>query len=509
MATYYVDTTQSANGDGSIGSPFNSWASVTWAAGNSYLGKAGTSCAETITPSASGTATSRITIGRYGLGANPIVGIGQARGVFLSARQFIDIVGIDAAYATSYGFHIRTNGSNIQSITLTDCNAFKNTVNGFYLDGQVLTAALTNVTFLRCYGWGNGAHGFDTLGIIGTVSWIYCKASGNGTLAAGHGFSLHPFISNNITSGWTLSSGSVYTRTLSASEDVQKVVNLTAGVTLTKNAGATTSVGVNEWDQSGITLYINTGGNPNSGTTMAWKRAAHGPFYYENCESWDNSTAGGAGEGHGFASDDMSSDSVYIGCFAWGNEGAGFQCQYTDRVKYWGCVADGNALSNFRTTGHTDTLQIFNSDSLNGAQHGIFVATPFTSVEVRNNIVAGNGISSSSYYGIIGGTTGITASNNDTYNNGSSGTNHTNNVTNTNGVTINPRLGSGYRPGNVSLIGAGTAVGGRDFYGTSFLSPPTIGAVEPVPSRSPVARSPVSRNVASRNVAIRRNVAGA
>jgi len=509
MATFYIDPTLSTNGDGSSGTPFNAWASVTWSAGSSYLQKAGTSSAETITPSASGTALSRITIGRYGIGSNPKVGIGQTRGVFLSARQFIDIVGIDATGASTYGFHIRTNGSNIQSITLTDCNAYANTTTGFFLDGQVLTATLNNVTFRRCYGYGNGAHGFDTLGLITNVSWIDCKASGNGTLAAGHGFSIHPFISNNITSGWTLSAGTVYTRALSASEEVQKVANLTAGVTLTRNAGATTTVGTNEWDYtSGTMLYVNTGSNPNTATTMAWRRATHGPFYYENCESWGNSTAGGAGEGHGFAADDMTSDVTYVGCLSRNNQGAGFQCQYTDRVRYFGCIAEGNSLSNYRTTGHTDTLQIFHGQALNGSQHGIFAAAPFTNVEVRNCIVSGNGTSSSSFYGIIGATTGITASNNDTYNNGASGTNHTNNVTNTSGQTVDPKYGVGYRSTNALLAGAGTFVGGRDYYGRQFKSQPSIGAVESSASRSTASRSVATRSTVTRNPAIRRNIAG-
>lgn len=68
MATFYIDPGVASGGDGSEGSPYNSWASVTWTAGNSYLQKAGTSISETITPSSSGTATSRITIGRYGQG---------------------------------------------------------------------------------------------------------------------------------------------------------------------------------------------------------------------------------------------------------------------------------------------------------------------------------------------------------------------------------------------------------------------------------------------------------
>jgi len=42
MATFYIDPSSPNNGTGSFSSPYNTWASVTWTAGNSYLQKAGT-----------------------------------------------------------------------------------------------------------------------------------------------------------------------------------------------------------------------------------------------------------------------------------------------------------------------------------------------------------------------------------------------------------------------------------------------------------------------------------
>ena len=327
MTTYYIDPTSNTNGDGlSTTTPFNSWASVTWVAGNTYLQKAGTKAYEQVSVGGSGTASSRISIGKYGVGKNPIVGVGTQYGMYLAARQYIDISNVDAENCTSHGFYIRTSGSTIQEITLTNCVARNNVGNGFFLDGVVLTASISKVTFTRCLAYNNGQHGYDTLGIINNIRWKYCKAFKNGATTAGHGFSLHPFISNNITSGWTVVAGNVYQRTLSASETVQKVINRTDAVVLTKNSGAGSGVGSNEWDQSGTTLYINIGANPNT-KTMAWKRATHGPFYYEYCESSFNySNTPTAGEGHGFASDDMSSDVIYYGCISSDNQGACFQC---------------------------------------------------------------------------------------------------------------------------------------------------------------------------------------
>lgn len=471
MATYYIDPTVAGTGTGTIGDPFKDWASVSWAAGNFYLQKAGTTYAGSITPGSSGTSGNPITIGRYGDGVNPIAYSAASYGVFLSAKQYIDIDGIDAVGCGSHGFYIRSNGSNVTTINIKNCVARLNVLNGFYIDGQVLTGSVGIVKFLRCESHANGQHGFDTLGIVQNVTWTKCKASGNGYTTAGHGFSLHPFISNNIVSGWTLSSGTVYTRTLSAGETVQKVINLTDGVTLAKNAGATTGITSGQWDQSGTTFYINLGANANTKTT-AWKRAVHGPFYYYDCESWGNRTEPVAGEGHGFASDDMTDSATYWRCRAWSNAGAGFQCQYTNSIAFNACLAYSNALSNFRTTGYTDTLAYAGCTSADSVQHGYLFAIPFTGVTIKNSVAFRNAL-----YGIIGASAGATATNNATYGNGSGATS---NVTNTNPVTADPQLSASYRPmAGSPLLGAGTHLGYvRDLDKKQRPNPPSIGAFD-------------------------------
>lgn len=473
MATIYIDPSASVDGNGTMNSPFNTWASVTWSAGNDYLQRAGTSTGR-VDVGSSGTVGSRLTIGRYGEGPNPKVGVGGQYGIYMNARQYIDINDIDATGATDHGFYIRTGGSNIQSITLNRCRAYNNQNNGFFLDGVVLTATLDNVTFNDCEAYDNLEHGFDTLGIITNITWNRCKAARNGLSVLGHGFSLHPFISNNITSGWTNTAGNVYQRTLSAGETVQKLANITDEVTLTKNAGAGSGVGLNEWDQSGTTLYINIGKNP-SGITIAWKRATHGPFTYNDCVSWDNYTDAGPGEGHGFAADDMSSDVTYNRCISYSNEGGGFQNQWTDNVKYYSCVAFENELSNWRTTGHTDTLELYNCVAFNGGQHGILFETPFTGTKVVNSISVFNGVGGS-YFGIIAGATGTTANNNCVHGNGTGGS-QTSNITNTNGINVNPGLDTRYKPTNLILATAGSGVTGTDLYGNSFRSE-VVGAVD-------------------------------
>jgi parallel beta-helix repeat protein len=65
MATYYIDPTAASLGNGTLASPFRSWASVTWAPGNTYLQKRGTTYAGVFKIPLSGTRLARITVGAW------------------------------------------------------------------------------------------------------------------------------------------------------------------------------------------------------------------------------------------------------------------------------------------------------------------------------------------------------------------------------------------------------------------------------------------------------------
>jgi len=65
MATYYIDPTVTGPGSGTLANPFRSWTSVSWAPGNTYLQKRGTTYAGVFRLAASGTASQRITVGAY------------------------------------------------------------------------------------------------------------------------------------------------------------------------------------------------------------------------------------------------------------------------------------------------------------------------------------------------------------------------------------------------------------------------------------------------------------
>ena len=65
MPTFYVDPSAAAPGDGSLANPFRSWTDVTWAPGNTYLQKRGTTYAGVFRLTASGTRLARITVGAW------------------------------------------------------------------------------------------------------------------------------------------------------------------------------------------------------------------------------------------------------------------------------------------------------------------------------------------------------------------------------------------------------------------------------------------------------------
>jgi hypothetical protein len=94
---------------------------------------------------------------------------------------------------------------------------------------------------------------------------------------------------------------------------------------------AGTLIGKNEWDVDGEKLFVNLGNDPN-GKKIIVTGGTHGPAVYNNCSSYDNfdsifAISGGiiwAGEGHGFAADDLASGYSYFGCRAFRNQGHGF-----------------------------------------------------------------------------------------------------------------------------------------------------------------------------------------
>jgi len=126
MATFYIDPTWKGTTSGTEIEPFSSWSQVTWTAGNTYLQKRDTTHFNTILLSASGTATSRITLGAYGIGALPIIkGTTGDYGINLGTRSYItiqDLYIISGGGSTRHGIvGLATDALTAHYIFIYDC----------------------------------------------------------------------------------------------------------------------------------------------------------------------------------------------------------------------------------------------------------------------------------------------------------------------------------------------------------------------------------------------------
>lgn len=89
--TIYVDPSLNANGLGTFDLPYNSWNSVNWTPGNTYLQKRGTTYRTTIKVDETGLNNAWITIGAYGEGEKPLISTNDQLGIEISDVSYIKI----------------------------------------------------------------------------------------------------------------------------------------------------------------------------------------------------------------------------------------------------------------------------------------------------------------------------------------------------------------------------------------------------------------------------------
>jgi parallel beta-helix repeat protein len=146
MTTYYIDPSAAVNGSGTAASPFNSWGSVTWAAGNTYLQKRNTTYIGTVTVGASGTsATAQIWLGSYYNSdgsddtTQPLPKIvASGNGISVTFRNWVNVQNLDV---TSTG----ASTSGIALAATNDCTVKNNNVtavaNGIQVSAASFSAA--------------------------------------------------------------------------------------------------------------------------------------------------------------------------------------------------------------------------------------------------------------------------------------------------------------------------------------------------------------------------------
>jgi parallel beta-helix repeat protein len=178
-ATFYIDPSAASNGTGTQARPFNSWNSVSFQSGNTYLQKAGTTYPGLLAfLSVQGTASLPIVIDSYGTGAAPII----TNVVLFDNSSYIFFRDFTVTRVPTYPSLVIRNGSthitvNNNSITNaaasgifigdTGCNnvIWNNTIHDVAQDGIVVEkVACSNSNQTLIYGntiYNVGIHGIE------------------------------------------------------------------------------------------------------------------------------------------------------------------------------------------------------------------------------------------------------------------------------------------------------------------------------------------------------------
>lgn len=526
-ATYFVDATGTGTGTANGSSVSNQCAGpadadCTAAAGGDtvYLCNAATA---TVTLADSGTSdSSRLTYDTSCPGGTPMtINGGDSATVCLTIQgSHLNVLGIPGNPWTSpgnltvirdctlRGIMLRTaisnvtvqyfNVSGIDGTTQSDQEGVGVIVDNVTSVGT--TTPVQNILISDIYTHHNGAFGAKTsAGASGLgVTFRRIRADYNGSLYHGGGIFLHPYRAN-LTSGWSVVSGTIYERnSLSSTDDVDAAywVNNTQHLTDIGTCGSPAS---GEFCYTpgapGVGFFrVNIGQDPN-GQTIQYRRNS-GKYVIEDSSASYNIANDGT-HGSGFQADDLagitSGEVVIRRSYANNNDGAGIKVYRNKGTEVRGVLAWDNGQNASQTDGERSGLNIDESD-------GVVVRNGTFSGNAKYGVQTGKGTNSltnivATYNGLYGaravtGTANLTYS--DFFGNTSGATTTASGGTlnNTSGFTVSPefvggtspttkegfRLSSGSslrRVGNELNIGNYGDVGNR-----AFSHPPTPGAWE-------------------------------
>jgi parallel beta-helix repeat protein len=321
------------------------------------------------------------------------------------------------------------------------------------------------------------------------------KFYGNGfnAIAGGHGLSCKAR-RTTASSGWTNTSGTIWQRTLAAYETAvyQVNTNVTLYRRLAENTGTPTAPAAGEFGVSGGILYVNVGSasNPSGqSVTYSWGRCYN--IVVEDCESYENvaDPQAPSTEGHGFAADDFSDHITFRRNLSHHNQGAAFSINKGDDNVIESNIGHNNNLPGVvLATGWRANIKhntFFDNNQSGEYASEIAVFTYAKDGKISNNSMEG---STAKAIDIDSTCTGFGKDGpNAAYGYGAveGGSLYTDTI------TVAPQRTASRRPRAAALLGTGTALGGRDFYGRPFHpTAPNIGAVESVPVRTAVSRTP-------------------
>ena len=280
MTTYYFDSVGGSDttGDGSIGNP---WAQFdnkvgSTVAGDRCLFKRGTvqSIATQFRAPKDGTSAAiPFYLGAYGAGARPVFRYtGTVWGYILNFanRRWVTVedIDFDAQGLLQSTVYVAAQGiGTCQTIRFSRCDFYgSGNTQGVAVakEASATTATISDVIFTDCKAYNNAGHGFYACA-TSAVRYKRCVAFANGATASagGHGFSAR-WNRTDVTTGWTLVSGTIYKRTLSAAEAAGSVdyMQSTPYAKVTKNTGTPTTPSAGQFGVSAGELYVNLNATP-------------------------------------------------------------------------------------------------------------------------------------------------------------------------------------------------------------------------------------------------------
>lgn len=489
MATYYIDPSSATNGVGSEADPYNVTPSIT--ASNTYLFRGGADLGAQIT-----VAADNVTIGAYGSGKAKINGASALNyGVYATSVSGLTVQDLEIYNVLKNGVLVE---NDVASSTETDIKIRRVTVHDILPGGLTRTtepnirigsgivvgsgpttglAVINGVLIENCEVYDVGAHGIDVRWRVLNVTRRNCRVYRTGKQIGSHGITSHP-IATTITSGWTLDSGTIYSRARVSTNDVEQLlINTTDSQMLAKVGGTTPASG--EWSVDATKIYVNIGGSV-TGKSFLLKRHLHGPFLDEGHRVHDVVDYDGA-EGHGIDTDDGSGPCTIRRCVSYNNEGSGFYSYRGESVTRDGCLSYGNTKHGFHSLLIDTPIDRGNTSHGNGLRG--FQWDGGVDGEAKNCAAVGNAtlgtVTTGTGFNVGSAHTNFTSATNAVYGNGGS-----TQVAGTGAaasITVDPLLSATYRPKQGSpLLQAGTFISyaSRDVNGVQRPKPPSIGAYD-------------------------------
>ena len=491
---YVLDYSAGGGGTGSQATPFNTDTGPSGSNGRVVIGRIGQTGTGTAGWGLSGNPTNKtygwaLTYAQPGDTGQPQVGtfaVSNARWVVVDNYKAVGT-------GTTNGFtYTQGSGVSCDKVYFRNCYAFGVTgdpanCDGFAIFGTVATSLpITSLYFDRCTatncgGYGFGLEGcFTDLDATNTVNFYKCTALGNGADKTAWGFGGYaPHSGDSSGTGWARVGGAgtfIYSR----AETTLPVRLAEHGGGryrhLTKTTGTQTAPGTNEWGWAANVLYVNLG--VDNGTTLSG-RATTWSYKYMDGATFTRCTATStvaAGDGTGFGADTLTKNWTFTSCLSTYNEGGGFVSNIALSANFRACIAtdNGSVTSEPNFNCNNGDITIYNCSSFRAYGSGLGGNNPNGTLVLKNSIIKDN-----ARYGIeVAGT--VSESKNAFWNNTlghiQGGTPAGTSLT----IPINMR--SIYAPTNLSLLAGGENLGGVDFYGTSFTTSPSLGAVQFVPT---------------------------